>query len=173
MEMSTFGQAGESRKDCSSFVQGVLPTVERCEHPRELFSIVLTRHFTAKIIVLSDEQLNEYLADFDWAEIEEYGDENIIEFWGIKFDRPSTTTALNSGDNDGTIDFEAATEGGLNGDLDRNCCIAGEGTAIANNPDNCLPFTTPRLGTHADTIAVADRQPYPEENDPVFHKKNG
>ncbi|ETM97801.1 hypothetical protein PPTG_20045, partial [Phytophthora nicotianae INRA-310] len=117
---------------------------------------------------LSDKQLDEYLEHFEWEEIGEYGDESTIELWENMLDGLIASTALNSAENDGSLDSEATTEGNFNGDLDRDCHITGEGATTANNSDNCLPFTTPRLGTHADPIPVADQQPYPEENDPDF-----
>jgi hypothetical protein len=74
-----------------------------------------------------------------------------------------TSTADDSGANAASN----ASEG--DGEVDQSDSTAAEDdtTDAANNDaGDGSPFTTIRLGTYADSIPAANRQPYPPKNDP-------
>ncbi|KAF4036262.1 hypothetical protein GN244_ATG11678 [Phytophthora infestans] len=103
-------------------------------------------------VALNNRQLDEYLEHFDWEEIGEYGDEATVEMWESILNTPRIFTSSSS-----IVNADPSTE---RTGVDEN--------ARNENEDTATPFTTTRIGSHADPIPAPSRQPYPQNNDTNF-----
>ncbi|KAL3669560.1 hypothetical protein V7S43_004947 [Phytophthora oleae] len=102
-------------------------------------------------VALNNRQLDEYLEHFDWEEIGDYGDEATVGTWSSILNTPRISTSSSS---NGSGDADPTTG------ADENARNAAE--------DTTTPFTTTRIGSHADPIPAPNRQSYPQNNDPSF-----
>lgn len=125
-------------------------------------------------VAISSEQLDEYLEQFDWEEIGDYGDEATVGVWSNILNTRRITTSSSGGVESSSVDAEpdaTATTGDSSRCANENGTIAGEAGATDDadsTAGNALPFTTTRLGTCADPIPEPNRQPYPRNDDKNF-----
>ncbi|KAK1933796.1 hypothetical protein P3T76_011556 [Phytophthora citrophthora] len=105
---------------------------------------------------LSNTLLEEYLEHFDWEEIGEYGDEATVGIWDRILNAPRVFTSSNT---NGDTGYNSSAN--MGDDTDEN----------ARNEGATEPFTTTRIGSHADPIPAPNRQPFPQNNDTNFLQK--
>ncbi|ETI53677.1 hypothetical protein PPTG_07983 [Phytophthora nicotianae INRA-310] len=122
------------------------------------------------IIAVSEQQMEEYLEQFDWEEVGEYGDEDTVALWNTILNPPSNSTSVTSNQNDSEASTDSHTS--ASDGVSNTGAVPQESSTQANNTNTNANtgshFTTKRLGSCGEPIPVANKQPYPSENDPLF-----
>ncbi|KAF4030581.1 hypothetical protein GN244_ATG17625 [Phytophthora infestans] len=118
-------------------------------------------------IAISEQQMEQYLEQFDWKEIREYGDEDTVDMWNIFLNPPCNSTSVTSNQNGSEAGFDSDTSAG-DGVTNPGAVSQESANDTNTNADTGLHLTTERLGSCGESIPVANKQHYPSENDPLF-----
>ncbi|ETP37450.1 hypothetical protein F442_14739 [Phytophthora nicotianae P10297] len=99
------------------------------------------------IIAVSEQQMEEYLEQFDWEEVGEYGDEDTVALWNTILNPPSNRTSVTSNQNDSEASTDSHTS--ASDGVSNTGAVPQESSTQANNTN-----TNANTGSHFTTKTV-------------------